>query len=88
MALVVERAVEGLGLAVVRSIVTRHDGQIRVDDSPFGGAAEFPAGAMTSTTGHRHDAVRYRSRLGAAAGRGDLQQRTRQRQAAEAVAVL
>ena len=35
----------GLGLAVVRSIVTRHHGQVRVDDSPLGGArfvAEFP----------------------------------------------
>jgi signal transduction histidine kinase len=44
----------GLGLAVVRSIVTRHHGEIRVDDSPLGGArfvAEFPARPATSTTG-------------------------------------
>jgi signal transduction histidine kinase len=37
----------GLGLAVVRSIVARHHGRVRVDDSPLGGArfvVEFPAG--------------------------------------------
>jgi signal transduction histidine kinase len=36
----------GLGLAVVRAIVSRHDGQIRVEDSPLGGArfaVELPA---------------------------------------------
>jgi signal transduction histidine kinase len=36
----------GLGLAVVRSIVTSHHGTTRIDDSPLGGArfvAEFPA---------------------------------------------
>jgi signal transduction histidine kinase len=36
----------GLGLAVVRSIVTRHHGRVRSDDSPIGGArfvVEFPA---------------------------------------------
>ncbi|MGH9260877.1 MAG: HAMP domain-containing sensor histidine kinase, partial [Acidimicrobiales bacterium] len=40
----------GLGLAVVRSIITRHHGHIRVDDSPLGGArlvAEFPAARTT-----------------------------------------
>jgi signal transduction histidine kinase len=49
----------GLGLAVVRSIVTRHHGQIRVDDSPLGGArfvAEFPAGSSTGTTRTRSSA--------------------------------
>jgi signal transduction histidine kinase len=43
----------GLGLAVVRSIVTRHHGRIRVDDSPLGGArfvAEFPTGSTAPTT--------------------------------------
>jgi signal transduction histidine kinase len=42
----------GLGLAVVRSVVTRHQGRIRIDDSPLGGArlvAEFPTAATTST---------------------------------------
>jgi signal transduction histidine kinase len=37
----------GLGLAVVRAIVTRHHGQIRIEDSPLGGARlvmELPAG--------------------------------------------
>lgn len=46
----------GLGLAVVRSIVTRHHGQVRVDDSPLGGArfvAELPIGPSTGTTGSR-----------------------------------
>jgi len=41
------RGGSGLGLAVVRSIVTRHHGQVRVDDSPLGGArfvAELPSG--------------------------------------------
>ena len=41
----------GLGLAVVRAIVSRHHGQIRIEDSPLGGArfvAEFPAGATMS----------------------------------------
>ena len=36
----------GLGLAVVRSIVTRHRGHVRVEDSPTGGArfiVELPA---------------------------------------------
>jgi signal transduction histidine kinase len=36
----------GLGLAVVRAIVTGHHGQVRVDDSPLGGArlvAELPS---------------------------------------------
>jgi signal transduction histidine kinase len=36
----------GLGLAVVRAIVSRHNGQIRVEDSPLGGArfaVELPA---------------------------------------------
>ncbi|HET6664270.1 MAG TPA: ATP-binding protein, partial [Acidimicrobiales bacterium] len=35
----------GLGLAVVHSILTNHHGTIRVDDSPLGGArfiAELP----------------------------------------------
>ena len=43
----------GLGLAVVRSIVTRHHGQIRIDDSPLGGArfiAEIPTGPATTPT--------------------------------------
>jgi signal transduction histidine kinase len=43
----------GLGLAVVRSVVTRHHGRIRVDDSPLGGArfvAEFPTGSTAPTT--------------------------------------
>jgi signal transduction histidine kinase len=43
----------GLGLAVVRSIVTRHHGQIRIDDSPLGGArlvAQFPTATTTNTT--------------------------------------
>jgi signal transduction histidine kinase len=43
----------GLGLAVVRSIVTRHHGQIRVEDSPLGGArfvAEFPIGTLQGGT--------------------------------------
>jgi signal transduction histidine kinase len=42
----------GLGLAVVRSIINRHHGHIRVHDSPLGGArfvAELPAGPTTST---------------------------------------
>jgi signal transduction histidine kinase len=46
----------GLGLAVVRSIVTRHHGQVRVDDSPLGGArvvAELPIGSSTGTSGSR-----------------------------------
>jgi signal transduction histidine kinase len=37
----------GLGLAVVRSIANRHGGQVRVDDSPLGGArfvAQLPVG--------------------------------------------
>jgi signal transduction histidine kinase len=36
----------GLGLAVVRSVVTSHHGEVRVEDSPLGGArfvAELPA---------------------------------------------
>jgi signal transduction histidine kinase len=38
----------GLGLAVVRAIVSRHRGQIRIEDSPLGGArvvVELPAGS-------------------------------------------
>jgi signal transduction histidine kinase len=41
----------GLGLAVVRSVVTYHDGHVRVDDSPLGGArfvAELPTAPHTS----------------------------------------
>jgi signal transduction histidine kinase len=44
----------GLGLAVVRAIISRHHGQIRIDDSPLGGArfvAEFPAGPVASRAG-------------------------------------
>jgi signal transduction histidine kinase len=44
----------GLGLAVVRAIISRHHGQIRIEDSPLGGArfiAEFPAGPMASRAG-------------------------------------
>jgi signal transduction histidine kinase len=43
----------GLGLAVVRAIVMRHQGQIRIEDSPLGGArfvVELPAEPATSTT--------------------------------------
>jgi signal transduction histidine kinase len=49
----------GLGLAVVRSIVTSHHGQVRVDDSPLGGArfvAEFPTGPTTHVTSRRSSA--------------------------------
>jgi signal transduction histidine kinase len=41
----------GLGLAVVRAILSRHGGQIRIEDGPLGGArfvAEFPAGPKPS----------------------------------------
>jgi signal transduction histidine kinase len=41
----------GLGLAVVRSVVTFHHGHVRVDDSPLGGArfvAELPTARHTS----------------------------------------
>jgi signal transduction histidine kinase len=41
----------GLGLAVVRAIVSRHNGQIGVEDSPLGGArfvVELPARPTTS----------------------------------------
>jgi len=41
----------GLGLAVVRAIVSRHRGQIRIEDSPLGGArvvVELPAGPTSS----------------------------------------
>jgi signal transduction histidine kinase len=41
----------GLGLAVVRAVVDRHHGQIRIEDSPLGGArfvVEFPTGATMS----------------------------------------
>jgi signal transduction histidine kinase len=44
----------GLGLAVVRAIIARHHGEIRIQDSPLGGArfiAEFPAGPGVSRTG-------------------------------------
>ena len=44
----------GLGLAVVRAIISRHHGQIRIEDSPLGGArliAEFPAGPIASRAG-------------------------------------
>jgi signal transduction histidine kinase len=44
----------GLGLAVVRAIISRHHGEIRIQDSPLGGArfiAEFPAGPVVSRTG-------------------------------------
>jgi signal transduction histidine kinase len=43
----------GLGLAVVRSIVTRHHGRVRVEDSPLGGArfvVELPTGSTTPAT--------------------------------------
>jgi signal transduction histidine kinase len=43
----------GLGLAVVRSIVTRHHGVIWVEDSPVGGARfviELPSWQTTSAT--------------------------------------
>jgi signal transduction histidine kinase len=49
----------GLGLAVVRSIITSHHGQVRVDDSPLGGArfvAELPTGPTTHTTSKRSSA--------------------------------
>jgi signal transduction histidine kinase len=42
----------GLGLAVVRAIVSRHRGQIRIEDSPLGGArvvVELPAGSRPET---------------------------------------
>ena len=42
----------GLGLAVVRSIVTHHRGHVRVEDSPTGGArfiVELPARATPMT---------------------------------------
>jgi signal transduction histidine kinase len=48
------RGGSGLGLAVVRSIVSRHQGQVRVDDSPLGGArfvAELPARSATDLPG-------------------------------------
>jgi signal transduction histidine kinase len=41
----------GLGLAVVRAILSRHGGQIRIEDGPLGGArfvAELPVGAKPS----------------------------------------
>jgi signal transduction histidine kinase len=41
----------GLGLAVVRAILSRHHGQIRIEDSPLGGArfvAELPVGVLRS----------------------------------------
>jgi signal transduction histidine kinase len=41
----------GLGLAVVRSVVTFHHGHVRVEDGPLGGArfvAELPAAPHTS----------------------------------------
>jgi len=41
----------GLGLAVVRAIVSRHHGQIRIEDSPLGGArfvVELPVGVLPS----------------------------------------
>jgi signal transduction histidine kinase len=41
----------GLGLAVVRAIISRHHGQIRVEDGPLGGArfiAEIPAGPIVT----------------------------------------
>jgi signal transduction histidine kinase len=44
----------GLGLAVVRSIVTRHHGRVRSDDSPIGGArfvVEFPASTPRDAAG-------------------------------------
>jgi signal transduction histidine kinase len=43
----------GLGLAVVRAIVMRHHGQIRIEDSPLGGArfvVELPAEPATGTS--------------------------------------
>jgi signal transduction histidine kinase len=46
----------GLGLAVVRAIVSRHHGQIRIEDSPLGGArfvAELPGGP-TAQHGQHH----------------------------------
>jgi signal transduction histidine kinase len=49
----------GLGLAVVRSIVTSHHGQVRVDDSPLGGArfvAELPTGPTSHVTSRRSTA--------------------------------
>jgi signal transduction histidine kinase len=42
----------GLGLAVVRAIVSRHHGQIRIEESPLGGArfvVELPARPTTPT---------------------------------------
>jgi signal transduction histidine kinase len=42
----------GLGLAVVRAIVSRHHGRIRIEDSPLGGArfvVELPARPATPT---------------------------------------
>jgi signal transduction histidine kinase len=42
----------GLGLAVVRAIVSRHHGRIRIEDSPLGGArfvVELPARPVTPT---------------------------------------
>jgi signal transduction histidine kinase len=42
----------GLGLSVVRAIVSRHRGQIRIEDGPLGGArfvVELPAGPATPT---------------------------------------
>jgi signal transduction histidine kinase len=41
----------GLGLAVVRAILSRHGGQIRIEDGPLGGArfvVELPVGAKPS----------------------------------------
>jgi signal transduction histidine kinase len=62
----------GLGLAVVRSIVTRHHGQVRVDDSPVGGArfvAELPTGPTTRTTRSTSPANKgKRNRSGASTG--------------------
>jgi len=48
-----DRGGTGLGLAVVRSIVTRHRGHVWVEDSPAGGArfvVELPAGPPTPST--------------------------------------
>jgi signal transduction histidine kinase len=42
----------GLGLAVVRAIVSRHRGDVRIEDSPLGGArvvVELPAGSRPGT---------------------------------------